>query len=74
MEGTITGNKRLAQALKNTEQEDGKVKRKNPMPRYYGKNIMQHAQKKFLQRKALEANQEKRRERPAEDAGNRTQD
>ena len=50
------------------------MKRKNPMPRYYGKNIMQHAQKKFLQRKALEANQEKRRERPAEDTGNGTQD
>lgn len=50
------------------------MKRKNPMPRYYGKNIMQHAQKKFLQRKAMEANQEKRRERPAEDAGNGTQD
>lgn len=42
------------------------MKRKNPMPRYYGKNIMQHAQKKILQRKALEANQEKRRERPAD--------
>ena len=43
------------------------------MPRYYGKNIMQHAQKKFLQRKALEANQEKRRERLAEGTGNGTQ-
>ena len=34
---------------------------KKLMPRYYGKNIVQHAQKKFFQRKALEANQEKRR-------------
>lgn len=49
------------------------MKRKQPMPRYYGKNIAQHAQKKFLQRKALEANQEKRRERPAEGTGNGTQ-
>lgn len=39
------------------------MKHKNPMPRYYGKNIVQHAQKKFLQRKAMEADQEKRRER-----------
>lgn len=42
------------------------MKRKQPMPRYYGKNIVQHAQKKFLQRKALEANQEKRRDCPAD--------
>ncbi len=42
------------------------MKHKQPMPRYYGKNIVQHAQKKFLQRKAAEANQEKRRERPAD--------
>lgn len=41
------------------------MKHKKPMPRYYGKNIVQHAQKKFLQRKKLEADQEKRRERPA---------
>ncbi len=46
------------------------MKSKKPMPRYYGKNIAQHAQKKFLQRKALEADQEKRRERPAEVAEN----
>lgn len=42
------------------------MKRKNPMPRYYGKNIARHAQKRFLQRKALEADLEKRRERPAD--------
>ena len=47
------------------------MKHKQPMPRYYGKNIAQHAQRKFLRRKASEANQEKRRERPAdaEDGG-----
>ena len=38
------------------------MKHKKPMPRYYGKNIVQHAQKKFLQRKATEADREKRRE------------
>lgn len=42
------------------------MKRKNQMPRYYGKNIVQHAQKKCLQRKALEANREKRRDSPAD--------
>lgn len=40
--------------------------KKQPMPRYYGKNIAQHAQKKFFQRKALEANKEKRRDCPVE--------
>ena len=39
------------------------MKRKKPMPGYYGKNIAQHAQRRFFQRKALEADQEKRRER-----------
>lgn len=39
------------------------MKRKNQMPGYYGKNIAQHAQKRFFQRKALEADQEKRQER-----------
>ena len=39
---------------------------KKPMPGYYGKNIAQHAQKRFLRRKALEADQEKRRERREE--------
>ena len=34
------------------------MKHKQPMPRYYGKNIAQHAQRKFLRRKAAEANQE----------------
>ena len=40
--------------------------RKKPMPRYYGRNIVRHAQKKFLQRKALEADREKRRDCPVE--------
>ena len=48
--------------------------RKKPMPRYYGKNIAQHAQKKFLQRKALEANREKRRDCPAEAVGSGRKD
>lgn len=29
--------------------------KKKPMPGYYGKNIAQHAQKRFFQRKAQEA-------------------
>ena len=37
-----------------------KGRSKHPMPGYYGKNIVQHAQRKFLQRKALEADREKR--------------
>lgn len=41
------------------------MNRKKPMPRYYGKNVAQHAQKRFLKRKAMEANQEERQERPA---------
>lgn len=36
-------------------------KRKKQMPGYYGKNIVQHAQRRFFQRKALEADQEKKR-------------
>lgn len=32
------------------------MKHKKPMPGYYGKNIVQNAQKRFFQRKALEAN------------------
>ena len=39
------------------------MKRKKQMPGYYGKDIAQHAQRRFFQRKALEADQEKRRER-----------
>lgn len=39
------------------------MKRRQPMPSYYGKNIVQHAQKKFLQRRATEADREKRQER-----------
>jgi hypothetical protein len=42
------------------------LKIKHQMPGYYGKNIAQHAERKFLRRKAAEANQEKRRERPAD--------
>ncbi len=42
------------------------MKHKQPMPRYYGKNIAQHAERKFLRRKAAEANQEKRRECPVD--------
>lgn len=36
--------------------------KKKPMPGYYGKNIVQHAQRRFFQRKALEADQKKRQE------------
>ena len=36
--------------------------KKKPMPGYYGKNIAQHAQRRFFQRKALEADR-KRQER-----------
>lgn len=39
------------------------MKQRQSMPRYYGKNIAQNAQRRFFQRKALEADQEKRRER-----------
>jgi hypothetical protein len=40
------------------------VKRKKPMPGYYGKNVVQNAERKFLRRKASEADQEKRRDSP----------
>lgn len=36
-------------------------KRKKQMPSYYGKNIVQHAQRRFFQRKEMEADQEKKR-------------
>lgn len=50
------------------------MKHRQPMPRYYGKNIVQHAQRKFLQRKAMEANQEKRRDSLADDvSGSKTE-
>lgn len=39
------------------------MKHKKPMPGYYGKNIVQHAQRRFFQRKALEAEQKKREQR-----------
>lgn len=37
------------------------LKGKNQMPSYYGKNIVQHAQKRFLQRKAMENERKKQR-------------
>ena len=36
------------------------MKHKKQMPGYYGKNIVQHAQKRFFQRKALEADRKQR--------------
>lgn len=36
------------------------MKKEKPMPRYYGKNIAQHAQKRFFKRKTLEAEKERR--------------
>lgn len=36
------------------------------MPSYYGRDILRHAEKKFLQRKAREAEQKKRRDCPSE--------
>jgi hypothetical protein len=38
------------------------MKHKKHMPGYYGKNIVRNAQRKFLRRKAAEADREKRRE------------
>lgn len=35
-------------------------KRKQPMPRYYGKNIAQNVQRRFFERKTLEAEKERR--------------
>ena len=35
-------------------------KRKQPMPRYYGKNTAQNVQKKFSKRKTREAEKERR--------------
>lgn len=35
------------------------MKRKNPMPSYYGKNIAQNAQRRFFQRKKLEREAQK---------------
>lgn len=35
------------------------MKGRKQMPSYYGKNIVQHAQKRFLQRKAMENAQRK---------------
>ena len=37
------------------------MKGRKQMPSYYGKNIVQHAQKRFFQRKALEADQERQK-------------
>jgi hypothetical protein len=39
------------------------------MPGYYGKNVVQNAERKFLRRKASEADQEKRRETEAVTGG-----
>lgn len=36
------------------------MSRKKQMPSYYGKNIAQHAQKRFFRRKALEADRKQR--------------
>ena len=36
-------------------------KRKMPIPSYWRKNVAQNAQRKFLQRKRMEADQEKRK-------------
>lgn len=41
------------------------MKRKAPMPSYYGKNIAQNAQRKFLARRAAER---EKRDRAARDA------
>ena len=35
------------------------MKGKQPMPRYYGKNIAQNAQRRFFKRKTLEAEKER---------------
>lgn len=43
--------------------EAKKVKHKNQMPSYYGKNVVQHAQRRFFKRKELEACREKDQER-----------
>lgn len=42
------------------------MSRKKQMPRYYGRNILRNAERKFFQRKVLEANAGKRREGPAD--------
>ena len=50
------------------------MKHKNQMPSYYGKNIAQHAQRRFFQRKKLEVDREKRRDRlPVETGRNGVQ-
>ncbi len=36
------------------------MKRKQQMPRYYGKNIAQNVQRRFFKRKTLEAEKERR--------------
>ena len=56
------------------ERKETKMKKKQPMPRYYGKNIVQNAQKRFLKRKAQEADHEKRRDRPADAVENGKKD
>lgn len=51
------------------------MKHKKPMPGYYGKNIAQHAQRRFFQRKALEEKERRddlRAERALYEAEKRT--
>ena len=43
--------------------------KKKQMPRYYGKNIAQNAQRAFFRRKARQANKEKGQERPVAENG-----
>ena len=47
------------------------MKRKKPMPGYYGRNIVRNAERKFLRRKALER-EEQRAERALYEAEKRT--
>ena len=46
--------------------------KKKQMPRYYGKNIAQNAQRAFFRRKALRANRDKDRERPVQETDAKT--
>lgn len=45
------------------------MKRKAPMPSYYGKNIAQNAQRKFLARRAAEREKRDREARDVLDLG-----
>ena len=46
------------------------MKGKKPMPGYYSKNIVRHAERKFFRRKAMEAVQEKSKACPPDAVGN----